>query len=154
MSTSAGEASPQTPCRIIRIAFSDPDEFLRELQERGPNVEPVLRATLQWSLDETGAPYHHLSIVATYLRRVAADLVVVAELRRYIGPVWSGVDDSASRRHRQRAGQVLSTIEHAARAAGLTPARGLYDAAAGPACSGGNEAGGLPAPARGSAGEG
>lgn len=110
----------------IRVTFGDPDEFVQELKQRGPNVEPVVRATLRWTPDASGAPFHLLSPVATYLRRLPDGVVTLTELRYDIGPVWSGLDHQESQRHRQRARQALALIEGAARAAGATPATGVY----------------------------
>ena len=140
MSGSWDQQGQNTRSWIVRVKFTNPDEFIEEVRERGPNVEPVLRATFRRTPDETGAPFHHLSVVATYLRRIAADIVAVIELRRYVGPVWSGVDDQESRRRCERAGQVLRAIENASRAAGYTPAAGIYlsDAGAAPNGESGN----------------
>lgn len=110
----------------IRVAFGDPDEFVQELKERGPNVEPVVRATLRWTPDASGAPFHYLSLVATYLRRLPDGVLTLAELRHEIGPVWGGLDHAESRLHRERARQALAMIEDAARAADATPAPGVY----------------------------
>lgn len=110
----------------IRVTFGDPDEFVQEIKERGPNVEPVVRATLRWTPDASGAPFHHLSLVVTYLRRLPDGVLTLAELRYDIGPVWSGLDHAESRLHRERARQTLAMIDEATRAAGATPARGVY----------------------------
>jgi hypothetical protein len=122
---------------VIRVTFSSPDEFLQELLARGPNVEPVLRATLRWSPDPQGAPFHDVTVVATYLRRVAADLVAVTELRHYVGAVWTGLDDPGSRRCRAGARALLAVLDSAARDLGLNRADGVYGTQAGPTTHGG-----------------
>jgi hypothetical protein len=116
------------PPRVVRVAFSSPDEFLHELLARGPNVEPVLRTTLRWQRDSDGAPLHHLSVVATYLRRIACDVVAVTELQHYVGPVWSRLDDPASERCRASAQALLAVLESASRDLGVARAPGVYHA--------------------------
>ena len=73
---------------LVRVLFSTTGEFVRELRARGPNVEPVVRATLTWAPDPAGAPAYDVSVVATYLRRVGPDVVALTELRHYAGVAW------------------------------------------------------------------
>lgn len=115
----------------IRVVFSSPDEFLQELRRRGPNVEPLLRLTFRWTRDESGAPIHHLSVVAGYLRR-ANGVVTLTSLRHYVGGLWVDALDKAAGGVRERAASLLDRIEQEADDLGLEIAPGAYHTRAAP----------------------
>lgn len=115
----------------VLVAFSDPDEFLSELRDRGPNVERVLRLTFRWTPDESGAPVSGLRLVATYLRRVAPDVLAIVQLDHHLGVVWHGVPDPASDQCRERAEQLRTRVRRAAEAHGLDVAAGTHVVATG-----------------------
>ncbi|GEM_PF-6310341 len=93
----APDGEARRPAQVVRIAFSNPGEFLAELRQRGPNLEPIVRVTFRWTADANGAPISHLTLLASYLRQVG-DVVTVVQLARYVGAVWSGAADQASQR--------------------------------------------------------
>jgi hypothetical protein len=120
------EDAPLLVPPLVRVAFSDADEFVREVRLRGPNLEPVLRATLQWVRGPEGAPFYDLYVLATYLRRIAPGVVALTELRHYAGVVWVESDDERPQRVEELARRLLGAVEHAARKAGVVVARGAY----------------------------
>jgi hypothetical protein len=73
---------------LLKVAFSQPDEFLDELRARPPDVEPVVRITGLWR-STAHYPLQHLYVVATYLR-AAGGTPRVVELRHYLGQVFAG----------------------------------------------------------------
>jgi hypothetical protein len=120
------DEAPRAPVR--RVRFVDPDEFVRELKARGPDVEPVVRLTRRWRPDPAGLPLRHLSVAAGYARRARGALVLY-ELDHYAGEVWQGLNGDASRRTLERARRTHGVVERAARGLGLEVAAGVYDAA-------------------------
>ena len=125
------------PPPVVRVTFSNPDEFLQELLARGPNVEPVLRTTLWWTPHLDGAPIHDVAVVASYLHRAAADVVAVVELQRHVGEVWTGLESPGSRRCRASARALLAVLDSAARDLGLGRASGVYHTPSDPVTHGG-----------------
>jgi hypothetical protein len=125
------EAPAPPAADAVRVVFSSPDEFLQELRRRGPNVEPLLRLTLRWTRDESGAPIHHLSVVAGYLRR-ANGVVTLTSLRHYVGGLWVDAPDTAPGGVRERAASLRDRIEQEAGDLGLEIAAGAYDTGAAP----------------------
>ncbi len=125
------EAPAPPATDAVRVVFSSPDEFLQELRRRGPNVEPLLRLTFRWTRDESGAPIHHLSVVAGYLRR-ANGVVMLTSLRHYVGGPWADAPDNAPGGVQERAASLRDRIEQEAGALGLEIAAGAYDTGAAP----------------------
>ena len=128
---SAGGRSTVAPrygvrSHALRVRFNSPAEFTDELRARGPNVEPVVRLTYRWTRDANGLPLHHLSVVASYVRRLPCGRIVVAELAHYAGEVWRGLHEEASQRCRERAGRARDDVARAARELGLEVCAGVY----------------------------
>ena len=119
----------------IRLQFSSHEEFLSELRERGPNLEPVVRVTLRHSPDASGAPFLHLTVLATYLRRIdevgPVPVVAVAQLAEYVGTILPGLPDEESRETRARADELRATVARVAGALGHATAAGAYAAGGG-----------------------
>jgi len=46
--------------QTVLVAFSNAEEFLDELRERGPNVDGVLRLAFRWHPDASGLPVSDL----------------------------------------------------------------------------------------------
>jgi hypothetical protein len=116
-----------------RVLFSSHEEFLEELRERGPNLEPLVRVTFRKIADGSGAPLAHLSLLATYLRRVDGGtspvaVVTVVRLSEHLGSIWIDPTDQDSRRCQQRAGQLRAAVVRAATDLGLRVAGGAYAA--------------------------
>ena len=116
--------------RPLVVHFSNPEEFLAELRERGPNLEPVVRITFRWTRDESGAPLVHLTLLANYLRRLGDDpatgVVSIVHLGRYVGAVWEEGRDEVSDRCRAEADRLRSELTQAAEALGLRVGAGTY----------------------------
>jgi hypothetical protein len=114
----------------MKLCFHDPDEFIRELREAPPNLEPLLRLTVRRRLDlETGA-IHHLSVVATYLRLVThapEPLPVVVVLEAYQGEDW-GPHFEGSRKTRERLEALLTRLRSVTKEMGLESRPGVYEA--------------------------
>ena len=118
---------PQPPRTKVLVAFSNPDEFLAELRDRGPNVDRVLRLTFRWHTDASGAPVTDLWVVANYLRRLDPGALAVVRLEHHAGGVWwSGINDAASEESRRRAEDLRQRIDAAARALGIEVRAGTY----------------------------
>ena len=122
--------APRGP-QPLRLLFSSHEEFPEELRARGPNLEPVVRVTFRKSADASGAPLTHLTLLATYLRRVGDDpggpvVVAVVQLAEYLGSVWIDPTDQESRRCQQRAAQSREAVVRAAQELGLTVGAGAY----------------------------
>ena len=124
---------PDSAWPRVRVAFSTTGDFLAELRARGPNVESLVRATLWWVPDPAGAPMHELYVVATYLRRIAPDVVAITELRHHAGTVWIESDTAPAQPSEQLARRLLGTVEDAARDLGAAVGRGLHVMTADPA---------------------
>ncbi len=110
----------------IMVAFSNPDEFLEELRDRAPNVEPVLRLTFRWTPDQSGAPLSGLWLVANYLRRVDPGTLAIVRLDHFVGDVWQDIPDAGSEHTRQRAEQLRNKVRQAAEAQGLEVRGGAH----------------------------
>ena len=121
-----GDDRPGAAWPRVRLAFSTTAEFVAELRARGPNVEPLVRATLWWVRDPAGAPLHELYVVATYLRRIAPDVVALTELRHHAGTVWIESEGAPAPPAEQLARRLLATVEDAARELGAAVGRGAY----------------------------
>ena len=115
----------------FRLQFSSHAEFLAELRERGPNLEPVVRVTFRKSPDASGAPLYHLTLLATYLRRVdeggPSPVLAVVRLAEYVGSIWPGLADEGSCETRERAEELRATIECAVGELGYQAAAGVYE---------------------------
>ena len=85
-----------------------------------------MRATLWWVRDPAGAPMHELYVVATYLRRIAPDVVALTELRHHAGTVWIESEGAPAPPAEQLARRLLATVEDAARELGAAVGRGAY----------------------------
>jgi hypothetical protein len=106
--------------QAVLVAFADPDEFLKEIAERPPNVDGVLRLSFRWQRDDADAPVAELWLVANYLHRLDADTLTIVRLDRRVGGVWwSGLNDAASAETRQRAEALRGRIRSAAEARGV-----------------------------------
>jgi hypothetical protein len=126
----AGRAEPR-----LLVRFSSPAEFAAELRARGPNVEPVVRLTFRWTAASgalplqaaSGAlPLHHLSVVASYLRRLSDGALVVHELTHYAGDIWRGIPTDGSERSRARASEARDLVARTAEELGLDVCAGVY----------------------------
>ncbi len=115
----------------VRLLFSSHDEFLDELRERGPNLEPVVRVTFRKTAAASGAPLTHLTLLATYLRLIhdgagPAPVVAMVQLSEYLGSVWIDPTDQESRRCHQRAEHLRAAVVRAVEDAGLRVGAGAY----------------------------
>lgn len=126
--------------QAFRVLFSSHEEFLGELRERGPNVEPLVRLTFRRTSDASGAPIVHLTLLATYLRRIdeagPVPVVAVVQLAEYVGSIWPGLPDEESRESRERVEELRATVARVAGELGNHIGAGVYDAAPGPANTG------------------
>lgn len=115
----------------MQIRFTDPCEFLRELRERGPDVEPVVRVTkLLRAYDQL--PLARLFVVASYLRAAEhrGDTVLLVVLERFVGDVWPG----HAERNRQilaRADTLVSLVAEMTARAAYRPTGGAPEVRAG-----------------------
>jgi hypothetical protein len=119
------------PPRSVRLLFGSHDEFVRELRERGPNLEPVVRVTFRRTADASGGPLTHLTLLASYLRLVddgnhSVPVVVVVQLAEYLGSLWIDHTDEASRRCRERAEHLRTAVVRVAEELGLGVGAGAY----------------------------
>ena len=112
------------PCVVV--TFSRADEFIQELRDRGPNVEPMVRLTFRWTRDESGAPLTHLTLLANYLRRLDGEVVSIVHLGQYVGAVWEEGRDERSERYRAEADRLRTLIAQAAGVLGLEVRGGTY----------------------------
>lgn len=121
----APDGEARRPTQVVRVAFSNPGEYLAELRQRGPNLEPLVRVTFRWTADASGAPVSHLTLLASYLRQVG-EVVTVVQLARYVGTVWSGAADQASQRSVDEAQQRRTLLCREAKELGFEVATGAY----------------------------
>jgi hypothetical protein len=120
-----------SPPQPLRLLFSSHDAFIEELRERGPNLEPMVRVTYRKRADGSGAPLTHLTLLATYLRRVddgtgATPVIIVVQLAEYLGSLWIDLSDHDSQRCQQRAEHLRTTVVRAAEELGLRIGAGAY----------------------------
>jgi hypothetical protein len=118
------------PPQPIRLLFSSDDEFIQELRERGPNVEPLVRVTFK-TADASGAPLTHLTLLATFLRAIddgthRAQVVTVVQLAEYLGSLWIDPTDEASQRCQERAEHLRAAVVRAVEELGLRVGGGAY----------------------------
>ena len=129
--------SSETPARRdaraqpVRLLFSNHEEFIEELRERGPNLEPLVRVTFRKTAAGGGMPLTHLTLLATYLRLVdggsgPAVVIAVVQLAEYLGSLWIDPSDPDSRRCQARAEQRRDAVVSAAEGLGLRVAAGAY----------------------------
>ena len=115
----------------VRLVFSNHEEFIQELRERAPTLEPLVRVTFRKTADGSGAPLTHLTLLATYLRLVddgagPVAVVVVVQLAEYLGSVWIGRSDPDSQRCQERAERLRAAVVGAAEDLGLQVGAGAY----------------------------
>jgi len=118
----------------MKLRFHDPEEFIAELRQAPPNLEPLLRLTVRRRLDPATGVIHHLSVVASYLRRFSGapePLAVVVILEAYQGEDW-GDGFEGSRRTRQRLEALLNRLRTITTELGLECRAGVYEPAANP----------------------
>jgi hypothetical protein len=72
---------------VLKVAFSEPGEFLAELRARPPDVEPVVRITGLWQ-STAHYPLSHLFVLASYVR-AEGGVPRLVELRRLMGQVFA-----------------------------------------------------------------
>jgi hypothetical protein len=109
---------------VPQLIFSQPEEFLDELRELGPNLEPVVRLTREYRMTRI-APIENLFVVATYLRQVNGHVLIVT-LRTYVGQVVRTHEDPGTEKVHERARELMDRIGQAARAQGYTVRAGCY----------------------------
>jgi len=114
------------PTALVSVRFSQPREFVAELQARGPTLEPLVRLTLvgrSRRLQGRLLSGQELWAHASYLRRTE-NLVHLVMLECDVG-AWQGVPE-LDVQTQQRADQVLELVRTAAKTAGLEVAPGRY----------------------------
>ncbi len=102
---------------IVRVHFTDTQEFIDEMRKAPPNVERVVRVTKQFRSSNVAPGIKNVSVLATYLRQVTASLdmpapLQIIELRRDCGDWWENCGDD---RPITRADGVIDLIENAAK---------------------------------------
>jgi len=122
----AGPVAPVLERPVLRVRFSDPDEFAAELRARDPDVEKVVRVAFRWRRDPQGLPCRHLSVVAGYLRSAREGVLVLSELVYYAGEVWDGLNEEVSARTRERAEHARQVVARAADEQFVKLAAGVY----------------------------
>jgi hypothetical protein len=126
--------SPTSACPpVVRVRFTRHTEFIQELRERAPNVEPVVRVAFRKTADGSAAPLTHVTLLATYLRRLddgtgPATVLAMVRLAEYLGSVWIDPTDQESRRCRERAELARAAVVRAAEGLGLRVGDGAYEA--------------------------
>lgn len=105
----------------MNVQFNSVEEFLTELRQKTPNVEPIVRLTQQFENSGT-LPLTHVSVIATYLRDTGG-LVQLVRLRRYCGDYMVGDRDSKAEK---KAHEAMEKIEACARNLGLEIRAGIY----------------------------
>lgn len=116
----------------MRLKFSHPAEFLNELRQSPPNLEPVLRTTVRHQLDSATGAFRHLTVVATYVRALAGrddPVPLLVLLERYVGEDW-GPGFKESDATRQRTEAILAELRTAASELELEFRPGYYDPSA------------------------
>jgi hypothetical protein len=117
---------------VLRVRFNDPDEWLHELRERPPDLEPVVRITAQFEMTST-YPLQNLSVVATYARLAGpiGHPVMVVELRRYFGQVFAATRPNDPHRDpdnvRGRADELMGRLTAECQALGYATPGGVYE---------------------------
>jgi len=113
----------------MRVRFHDPGEFLTELRQSPPNVEPVLRLTVRRRVDPGTGVINHLTVVATYLRQLpqgGQPLPLVVLLEAYQGEDWgAGFEDSQQTRDRTQS--LLARLRAVAGELSLECRPGVYE---------------------------
>lgn len=59
-----------------------------EVEARPPNLEPIVRVTIQHTTSTVSPNIRHVSVHATYLRKIGAPRLLLVELTRYCGEYW------------------------------------------------------------------
>ena len=112
----------------MQLHFNDPDEFLTELRQAPPTLEPVLRLTVRHHLDRQTGVFRHLTVVASFPRVLpgpTGPLPLVVLLESYQGEDWgNGIEES--RKTRQRAEILLKRLREAAQELRLECQPGVY----------------------------
>lgn len=113
----------------MQLKFSRPEEFLGELRQSPPNVEPVLRATIRHQIDRQTAAFRHLTVVASYLRALNGEhdpIPLVVTLESYQGEDW-GQEFQGSEKSRRGTQEVLDRLRSAAQELSLEYRAGIYE---------------------------
>ncbi len=114
------------------LDFTDPGEFITELEQRPPNVEPVVRLIHIQRPARVGggvAPFNDLMIEAAYLRRQEGGTDVaplIVRLRVYCGELWGEGFEKQDAPRLAHANEIGTVIRAAVERAGLTTGGGQY----------------------------
>jgi hypothetical protein len=104
------------------VKFNFEEEFIDELRDHPPNMEPVLRVTRLYT-DSATLPLKHVSVVATYLRDVAG-VIQLVRLDRHVGQLLGQHDANGVQ---DKANALIEQITQAAKAKGLEVRAGIYE---------------------------
>lgn len=107
------------------VRFTAVEEFCDEIRDRGPNLEPLVRATHRWERDPQLSMVSHQYVVGTFLRS-AGSLTYVVMLKKYVGDVVKG-EVRTNEPVAERAEIIMTTIRNATDAAGYACVPGLYE---------------------------
>jgi hypothetical protein len=113
----------------MELRFNDPDEFVAELRHGPPNAELMLRLTVRRRLDAQTGAFAHVSVLATFLRRLPdgpPPTVLVVALEAYQGEDW-GPGFEQTRTTLDRAERLLGRLRTEARVMGLEYRPGMYE---------------------------
>jgi hypothetical protein len=94
----------------VRVRFNAVDEFLEELKEARPTLEPVLRLTTEY-MTRGDVPITGVTVVAGYLRVLPDGHLNLVELRRFCGE--RHVHETEKTKVDLRAAEVVAEIEGA-----------------------------------------
>ena len=120
----------ETNEKIIKVWFSDPDEFTDELCKEPPNISKVLRLTKSFEHLKTFS-LQNVSVVATFIRHqwLSSDVAILerVELRSPCGQIHDYVEDEISHRVMDRAKEIQAKIETTAKSLGIEVRAGIYE---------------------------
>jgi len=113
----------------MTVRFNDPEEFINELRQAPPNLEPILRLTVRCRLDTQTGVINHLSVMATYLRFLpgpSGPIPSVVALEAYQGEDW-GPHFDCSRKTRHCTQELLARLRSVAGELDLECRSGVYE---------------------------
>jgi len=115
---------------VIKVWFTDAEEFLDELGKEPPNITKVVRLTKSYEHSKTFS-LQNVSVVATFMRHqwLSADVAMLerVELRSPCGQIHDYMEDEISRRVTDLAKQIQDKIETTAKSLGLDVRAGIYE---------------------------
>jgi len=115
---------------VIKIWFTDVEEFLEELGKEPPNITKVVRLTKCYEHSKTFS-LQNVSVVGTFMRHqwLSSDVAMLerVELRSPCGQIHDYIKDEISERVMHLSAEIVKKIETTVKSLHLEVRAGIYE---------------------------